>query len=156
MNMLLVGAHPPPHHRWAVLDTQAVLDWLYFDDPVTASWEAWRQAGHWQWVAGHALRAELAHVLGRGELPGASRATAQSVLDLFDERVLWQPDPVAAQCGTLRCTDPDDQKFIDFARVHQARWLVSRDRAVLKLRRRAQAAHGLLILPPRQWQPQGE
>ncbi|MBX3622048.1 MAG: PIN domain-containing protein [Rhizobacter sp.] len=49
----------------------------------------------------------------------------------------------------LRCTDPDDQKFIDLA-VANARWLVSRDRAVLKLARRA-ALFGLQVVSPDRW-----
>ncbi|MBN8487205.1 MAG: PIN domain-containing protein, partial [Burkholderiales bacterium] len=57
------------------------------------------------------------------------------------------PQPV------LRCTDPDDQKFIDFALACGARWLVSRDKAVLKLRRRALALHGLQIVHPADWRP---
>jgi len=35
-----------------------------------------------------------------------------------------------------RCSDPDDQKFIDLAGAVRAQGLVSKDRAVLKLRRR--------------------
>jgi predicted nucleic acid-binding protein len=50
----------------------------------------------------------------------------------------------------LRCTDADDQKFIDLACAAPARWLVSRDRAVLKLRRRA-ATDGLVIVTPDGW-----
>jgi predicted nucleic acid-binding protein len=35
-----------------------------------------------------------------------------------------------------RCSDPDDQKFIELAAAAEAQGLVSKDRAVLKLRRR--------------------
>jgi predicted nucleic acid-binding protein len=35
-----------------------------------------------------------------------------------------------------RCSDPDDQKFIELAAASGAQGLVSKDRAVLKLRRR--------------------
>ena len=34
------------------------------------------------------------------------------------------------------CSDPDDQKFIELAAMAHAQGLVSKDRAVLKLRRR--------------------
>jgi hypothetical protein len=198
----------------AVLDTQAVLDWLYFNDPVTAGWEAARRAGRWRWVAAREMRDELAHVLQRGQrggrgLPsprsgqapaaaecghpvagyshhppsgsqpawggpalaecghpvaGYSRhppsgsqpawggpALAEAVLAAMDACAAWQPLPPPDATGRLRCTDPDDQKFIDAAVAWGARWLVSRDRAVLKLRRRAAEAHGLLIVPPRAW-----
>jgi len=49
----------------------------------------------------------------------------------------------------LRCTDTDDQKFIDFALAYGAA-LLSRDRAVLKLARRGRNA-GLEILTPECW-----
>ena len=36
-----------------------------------------------------------------------------------------------------RCTDPDDQKFLDLALHAHAKWLVSRDKALLRLARKA-------------------
>jgi predicted nucleic acid-binding protein len=50
----------------------------------------------------------------------------------------------------LRCSDPDDQIFIDAALAHHATWLVTRDRALLKLRRQA-LAQGLRIVQPAEW-----
>jgi hypothetical protein len=153
MNPPIVGTHSQPNARLTVLDTQAVLDWLYFSDPTTLHWENWRQAGHWHWVAGTAMRDELAHVLGRGGLPTPSGLAAPALLDAFDSRVRVLPAPTPTLANPLRCSDPDDQKFIDFAMAHHAAWLVSRDRAVLKLKRRAQVAHGVHILAPRDWAP---
>jgi predicted nucleic acid-binding protein len=46
---------------------------------------------------------------------------------------------VPAPVGPLarpRCTDPDDQKFIDLAASRTGSLLLSRDRAVLKLARK--------------------
>lgn len=130
-----------------------MLDWLYFNDPVTHHWEDWRQQGRWQWVASAAMRDELAHVLARGHLPAAKGLTAEALLACLDKRTTWLAAPAPSLAGGLRCTDPDDQKFIDFAVAHRATWLVSRDRAVLKLRRRALASHGVQILPPAAWAP---
>jgi len=50
----------------------------------------------------------------------------------------------------LRCSDGDDQKFIDLAVASGAIWLISRDRAVLRLARRA-SAFGLAIVTPERW-----
>jgi predicted nucleic acid-binding protein len=50
----------------------------------------------------------------------------------------------------LRCTDPDDQMFVDLALEAGARWLVSRDRAVLRLARPALPL-GLAIVAPERW-----
>jgi predicted nucleic acid-binding protein len=136
-----------------VLDTQAVLDWLYFADPVAATWEAARQAGRWHWVAATAMRDELAHVLSRRLPPGRGLAAAE-LLACFDARASLLAAPTPGETGRLRCTDPDDQKFIDFALGHRTRWLVSRDRAVLTLARRARF-QGVEILPPVRWRPGG-
>jgi predicted nucleic acid-binding protein len=47
----------------------------------------------------------------------------------------------------LRCRDADDQVFIDLALVHRARWLLTRDKALLALARRARPL-GTEILRP--------
>jgi predicted nucleic acid-binding protein len=48
---------------------------------------------------------------------------------------------------SLRCKDPDDQVFIDLAVHVGARWLFSKDAALLKLARRAQKFHGVQVTP---------
>lgn len=60
-----------------------------------------------------------------------------------------------------RCRDTDDQKFIELAHDARAALLVSKDKAVLKLRSRLRRTSGVDILPPRAfgawlaaWQPQ--
>ena len=50
----------------------------------------------------------------------------------------------------MRCSDPDDQKFIDLAVAAGARWLVTRDRAVLRLASRMRSA-GVLVVTPQAW-----
>jgi uncharacterized protein len=133
-----------------IIDTQSVLDWLYFEDPRTTGWEAARQAGHWHWVAAPEMRAELAHVLERGHLPVTARS-AEQVLAHMDLRARWQALPVVGEGQRLRCTDRDDQKFIDAGIGWRVRWLVSRDKAVLKLAKRAHKLCGLQILRPCDW-----
>ncbi|OYY82283.1 MAG: hypothetical protein B7Y33_00065 [Hydrogenophilales bacterium 16-62-9] len=44
------------------------------------------------------------------------------------------------------CSDPDDQKFLALAAVSHAHGLVSKDRALLKLRRRC-APHFQIMTP---------
>jgi predicted nucleic acid-binding protein len=73
-----------------------------------------------------------------------------SLLAAFDRYARLLPPPVAEPL--LRCTDPDDQVFLDLSRAHHARWLVTRDRALLTLARRA-AQVGLAIVAPRLWRP---
>ena len=54
---------------------------------------------------------------------------------------------------TPRCSDPDDQIFIDLAIAQGAQLLLTRDRALLKLARKAQR-HGVWVATPERWAAQ--
>lgn len=115
-----------------VLDTNALLDWVVFRDPVAAPLEAALRAGRLRWIACTAMATEWHHVWPRSVFarwqPDAARTQA-----VFEQAHLV-PEPPR---GPLRCKDPDDQVFIDLALQHRARWLISKDTALLKLARRA-------------------
>jgi uncharacterized protein len=131
-----------------VLDTNVVLDWLLFADPGVRALATAIEQGRLRWIATAAMRGEFAHVLGRG-LAAAHGAEAAGFNLTWEQFCVEHPSaPPAA--APLRCTDADDQKFLDLALAAGARWLVSRDRALLKLRPKA-AALGLAILAPSQW-----
>jgi hypothetical protein len=149
-----VNTHLRQTARIAVLDTQSVLDWWHFQDPRCADWEPLRLLGRWHWHATSRLRDELVHVLGRGQLGAGAGLGPDAVLAAYEQRVTWGPAPAEPPLPALRCRDTDDQKFIDFALTIGARWLVSRDKAVLHLARRASALHGLQIVHPQDWRPQ--
>lgn len=130
----------------AVLDTNSTLDWLLFRDPPALELGRLIVAGALIWRASPVMRREFDRVLGRDSLAG------------------WQPDAAAAgaawashaqielepPAGPLNCTDPDDQVFIDLALQHRCRWLVTRDRALLKLARRA-TLWQLTVVTPQGW-----
>ncbi len=100
------------------------------------------------------MRDELAEVLARGLLGLRWNARWE---DLQPHWSLWvTPVMEPAECPIYfpRCTDEDDQIFIDLALSQQARWLITRDRAVLKLAARCQRL-GLMVLTPEQWVRQG-
>jgi predicted nucleic acid-binding protein len=130
-----------------VLDTNAVLDWLVFRDPACASWTERMVSGSVRWLVIPAMRDELNHVLARCAARGWN-ADLRALWSAW-ERLSHSADllPLAGAATRMRCTDPDDQKFIDLALGHRARWLVTRDRAVLKLARRARTL-GLNIVTP--------
>lgn len=133
-----------------VIDTQVIMDWLVFNDPRVQALAAAVSAGCLQWLATSAMRDEIRHVLGRGV--AASYAPDLAYIEAqFDLHALTVdaagPQPLA---GRLVCRDPDDQKFIDLALASGARWLVSRDKAVLALAKRARP-HGLAIVTPQGW-----
>ena len=145
-----------------VLDTNVVLDWLVFRNPACAAlgdalgYALGNALGNAQplatlrWCASAAMREEFAHVLGRG----VAQAWNPNLAALWTQ---WDRDCVELAAPTflappmrLRCTDADDQIFIDFSLTHGACWLLSRDRAVLKLARRARP-FGLTITTPSDW-----
>ncbi len=133
----------------AVLDTNVWLDWLVFDDPGTRELAARLTAGQLAVVATDRMRDELGHVLRR---PGiADRGLApEAALARFDARVT-----IVAASGRcpLACRDPDDQMFVDLAVGARARWLLTRDKALLALARRAGRDHGVAVLTPSRWRP---
>ncbi|WP_084267994.1 PIN domain-containing protein [Azohydromonas lata] len=145
------SAAPGPYPS-VVLDSNAVLDWLLFGDASMRPLGEAIAAGHCRWIVSGALRGELEHVLARG-LRSRPQVDTQPLWLTWDAlaRPVEQPADTPSPPG-LRCTDSDDQKFLALALAHGARWLVSRDRAVLKLRKRARE-RGLLIVTPTQWMP---
>jgi predicted nucleic acid-binding protein len=133
----------------AVLDTNVVLDWLVFRNAECSPLVRALEVGSLRWIATAAMRDELAHVLGRVDFSRWDPDQA-AVWRAWNDWAILTPDPSpAAAHRQLRCTDRDDQKFIDLA-LHSGGWLLSRDRAVLKLARRA-APHGLRIATPGRW-----
>jgi predicted nucleic acid-binding protein len=133
----------------AVLDTNVVLDWLVFRNPGCSPLAEALAAGRLRWIATAAMRDELAHVLGRVDFSRWS-PDPPKIWRAWDDWAMVQPDPAPTGAhARIRCTDRDDQKFVDLA-LHSAGWLLSRDRAVLKLARRA-APQGLRIVTPERW-----
>jgi predicted nucleic acid-binding protein len=134
-----------------VLDTNVVLDWLVFRNPEGQPLFQAIQQRHLRWVVTEPMREELFHVLGRG-VASAWAPDPAAILESWRQLSETVPPPnLQGAAGRLRCTDCDDQKFVDLA-LSQAKWLVSRDRAVLKLARRAEPL-GLRVLPPVRWLP---
>ena len=135
-----------------VLDTNVVLDWLVFKDPSAHTLGVAIAQGRVRWVATAAMRGEMLDVLQRG-LAAERGASIVEALTNWDACVVPCDAPGAQPAATaLCCTDPDDQKFVDLALATRARWLLSRDRAVLRLARRA-SARGMTITVPQAWIP---
>lgn len=137
-----------------VIDTQTLLDWQFFGSPVCRDWSLPHEDSGWIWLATAEMRDELAHVLARG-FGDRWAAPVQPVLDFFDRHALILPigAPKPADVRGLRCTDPDDQKFIELAIVAPASTLVTRDKALLRLRKVAWARHGIAVVQPTSWHP---
>ena len=141
MSAAPAGGAPP-----IVIDTNIVLDLLVFDDPRWAPLRAALAAGELRWLATAAMRDELLRVLGypliARRLEKDARQ-AQAVMAAFDAQVHTVADvPSRAR---FVCKDPDDQIFIDLA-VSQAAQLLSKDQAVLSMRKRL-ATLGVEVAP---------
>ena len=133
-----------------ILDTNVVLDWLVFHNPECDALHVSITADRVRWVATEAMRDELAHVLGRGRLD-ARNPDLPALWARWSRHCIEAPTPAVGRAASqLRCTDADDQKFIDLAVACGARWLLSRDRAVLKLARRLRS-FGVQATTPGAW-----
>lgn len=126
-----------------VLDTNVLLDLWLFDDPSTRPLRAAIEAGRLRPLRSADCDAEFAEVIGRPQF-GLDEASRRSML----ERWTACSEPIARVASApLACADPGDQKFLDAAFSAGADVLLTRDKVLLKLARRAEAA-GLRIRRP--------
>jgi predicted nucleic acid-binding protein len=135
-----------------VLDTNVVLDLLHFDDPLARPLRQALLAGRLRCVVTEATLAEWHRVLAYPEFALDTRQ--QAALFAQYQALAERVDTGAEQTGLPhkgtpihyglkpvwsrmpRCSDPDDQKFIELAAIGSVQALISKDRAVLKLHRR--------------------
>jgi predicted nucleic acid-binding protein len=96
------------------------------------------------------MREEIEHVLARGRLGSRWPNGAASVRDGWQRWATLVDEAPAPAALAMRCNDPDDQKFIDLALARRAIALLSADRAVLRLARRA-IPFGLAITVVSAW-----
>jgi len=134
-----------------VLDTNVCLDLFVFDDPHCAPLREALRAGVLEAVSCAACAAEWRAVLDYPQL-ALDPAQRTRAAERFDALVRQLPSPLPSSVPRLpRCADPDDQKFLALAASAGARWLLSRDRALLVLHRRCLRESGFAIITPRQW-----
>lgn len=126
-----------------VLDTNVLLDLWLFEDPSVQSLRWALASGGARALRSAACDAEFIDVLARPAF-GLDQATR----DALWARWMACSEPIGAVApAPLACADPDDQKFLDAAFSACASALLTRDRALLLLARRAAAA-GLSICVP--------
>lgn len=130
-----------------VLDTNVVLDWLVFRNTAVLPLVSAIEQRHVEWIACASMRTELARTLGYDNLARWAPDREQA-LAVFDTHTQLLPAP--ATLPALRCSDGDDQVFLDLAVAAGARWLLSHDRALLRLARRARGL-GVTVIQPRLW-----
>ncbi len=132
-----------------VLDSNVWLDILVFDDPHTRPIRVALERGAIRALIDERCRAELAHVLDYPQFAGRGVAKADALAALAGLVALIELPKLAADARPLpQCRDRDDQKFLELARASGAQWLVSKDRAVLKLAKRVARDFGFRIATP--------
>ena len=131
-----------------VLDTNVLVSLYVFADSRFAPLRARIESGEWQAITNDACFSEFRRVLGYplfaladDRQQGAPEAYRASVTHLAAA-----PQPAAVSLP--RCRDRDDQKFLELARDGAADWLVTADKALLRLARRDRLRGLFRILTP--------
>jgi uncharacterized protein len=132
-----------------VLDSNVWIDILVFDDVATRPIHAALANGALDAVIDARCLAELAHVLdyphlARRAFDKAAALAAVARLTVMNDGVGEAPNAPPLP----KCKDRDDQKFLELAHAARADWLVSKDRALLKLDKRTSRDFGFRIAQP--------
>ena len=135
--------------RRVVLDSNVWIDILVFDDPHTRPIRAALESGALAALIDDRCLAELTYVLDYPQFAqrAVDKAAALATLDSLSQKVA-PPAPAEDARPLPKCKDRDDQKFLELAHAAQADWLVSKDKAVLKMARRIARDFGFQIAQP--------
>ena len=132
-----------PLHPRVVIDTNVLLDFWVFDDAAARPLRAAVETGQVNALRSGDSVDEFTQVIMREKFELATDARFGILRDW--DRLATPIDRVFA--APFACSDRDDQKFLDLAYTARADWLVTRDKALLRLARRARR-DGLKILAP--------
>ncbi|SAK70511.1 nucleotide-binding protein [Caballeronia temeraria] len=132
-----------------VLDSNVWIDILVFDDPATRPIHAALVARTLEALIDERCLRELTRVLDypqfvRMEVDKAAALENVTRLSTFVAATLDE-----SERPLPKCKDRDDQKFLELAHAAGAEWLVSKDRAVLKLARRVARDFAFRIAEPK-------
>jgi uncharacterized protein len=139
-----------------VLDSNVWIDILVFDDPATRPILAALERGALVALINSRCLYELERVLDYPQFQARAidKAAALATVARLACRI-DAPPPADADADAdadarplPKCKDRDDQKFLELAHAAQADWLVSKDRALLKLDRRTARDFGFRIAQP--------
>lgn len=134
-----------------VLDTNVVLDWLAFDDAAMRPVAAAIAAGGVRLISSAACVEELQRALGYKAIRLDAAAQAKVLATYKHQAILVEAPAGGASLMLPRCDDPDDQKFLELARHAGARWLLTRDKALLKMAAKMKKLAGTEVIPPGQF-----
>ena len=136
-----------------VLDTNVCLDLFLFADPRCSHLLEALRRGAVRAVTRSDCHDEWLRVLHYPQLP-IDDVIRPGVIARYEALIEHLPDAqslAAADAPLPRCADADDQKFMELALASQARWLLSKDKELLKLDRWTRAEGLFPILLPQDW-----
>ena len=135
-----------------VLDTNVCLDLFVFRDPRWQHLLSAMQQDQVECVTSSSCRMEWTLVLNYKKL-ALTEIQQQTLLAEFDSLIQITPD-VEATIKLPVCRDKDDQKFLVLAHVAQADFLITKDKALLKLARKTTRLGLFTIASPETWTSQ--
>lgn len=130
-----------------VLDTNVLLSLFVFADSRYACLRERLESGQWLALTDERCLGEFRRVLAYPmfSLDAAAQATAFVAYATLAENV---PPATGLKVVLPPCTDADDQKFMEVARDGSAQWLVTSDKALLRLARRRGLAQLFGVITP--------
>lgn len=130
-----------------VFDTNVLLSLFVFADSRFAPLRGEVAAGRWTALTSAPCLAEFRRVLDYPLFDLTAERQEQAYADYL--ALVSTIDAVPQDAVALpKCKDRDDQKFLELARDGAAHWLVTADKALLKLRRGRRLEHLFRILTP--------
>ncbi len=133
--------------RKVVLDTNVLVSLYVFSDSRFAPLRERIESGEWQALTNEACFNEFRRVLGY-PLFGLSPESQMGALNAYQLDVTRADDVRPGSASLPRCSDRDDQKFLELARDSAADWLVTADKALLRLARRDRLRGLFRIMTP--------
>lgn len=134
--------------RRVVLDTNVLVSLYVFADSRFEPLRGMIERGDWQAITNEACLNEFSRVLAY-PLFALNLERQQAALAAYQAVVARTFGPAGVGGASLpRCSDRDDQKFLELARDGGADWLVTADKALLRLARRERLRGLFRILTP--------
>ncbi|MES2048386.1 MAG: putative toxin-antitoxin system toxin component, PIN family [Pseudomonadota bacterium] len=135
--------------KQVVIDTNVCLDLFVFNDPRWAKLLSGLKDGSIKALTREDCRQEWLAVLHYPHLP-IDDISRDQIIIAFDEFISCV-SPVQKNIQLPRCSDKDDQKFMEIASDAGVETLITKDKALLKLARKTRQAGYFSIATPEQF-----
>jgi len=136
--------------KLVVFDTNICLDFFVFHDPRYLCILEWLKEGKIHGLTSSACRDEWLAVLNYPHLPINDEQRPIAITE-FDATIKIKDDFIYSAIRLPLCSDKDDQKFLETALGLRVDYLVSKDKALLKLARRLSKLELFKIVTPEQF-----